>query len=87
MSNPNVERNNSMQQIDPSWLPMPGYTIAEVALALGESEFSVYRRIRRGELAVQRDVSGRMRVGYGELFSYLRSRELAETAAQEATRA
>lgn len=57
-------------------LGLPAFTVQEVAASIGESEFVVYRLIKRGELACVRDVSGRYRVPYGELYAYLREREL-----------
>lgn len=57
-------------------LGMPAFTVQEAAAAIGESEFVVYRLIKRGALAAIKDVSGRCRVPYGELYAYLREQEL-----------
>lgn len=64
-------------------LQIPGFTIMEASLALGESEFSLYRRVKRGEVAAVFDASNRLRIPYGELYALLREREL-ETVVEDA---
>ncbi len=61
-------------------LNLPCYTIAEACVALDITKPQAYRMIASGELPVVRDVSGRYRVPYGDLWTLLKQREDEELA-------
>jgi excisionase family DNA binding protein len=56
-------------------LELPGYTVPEVERILGIGRKGGYKLIKAGKLNAHHDGNGQLRIAYGELYAYVKSRE------------
>lgn len=52
-------------------LPLPGFTISELTVIAGKPSKELYRAIREQRLDAYTDVTGRLRVSYGDAYAFL----------------
>lgn len=64
--------------MEESELRMPGYTVREAEKLLNIPERTGYRLIQSGKLEAYQDVAGKLRVPYGELYSYMKNQREEE---------
>ncbi len=56
-------------------LPPALYTLREGARLLGISDKHIYKLMHRGELAVERDITGQLRVSREEIYRVVKNRD------------
>lgn len=56
-------------------LPPATYTLREAARLLSVSDKHVYKLWHRGELEVERDVTGQLRVSREEVYRFIKNRD------------